>query len=385
MWIGACSSQAGTQVQTAAQAWLVLELANDNAFWLGMDQFLAQIPIVLFSLLAGVFADRHDRRKILLSSQYTQMTSAMLMAILAFSGQIQIWHILVLSFVVGTGQAFGGPAYGALIPTLVPREHISNAISLNSIQFNLARVIGPALAGVALVTLGPAWCFSINGLSFMAVIASLYVIKVNYIPARSREPILAAMTQGFSFLSANGMRPLIALGFLTTLLGFQTIAFIPVFAREVFQGGEITYTIMLSCSGAGAVTGALGVAALSKQKGLGRNALISMALLGCMTILFAMSPTVELACMMLFMAGIFLMGTFIMMTSLVQIITPDEMRGRVLSVYNLAMRGGGPVGALIAGTLIPIYSAPVVIGTAGALMICLSLYFTLVNRRVAAL
>ena len=384
MWFGACTSQAGTQMQTAAQAWLVLQLANDP-FWLGVDTFMAGIPIVLFALLAGVVADRRDRRTILLTSQYTQMTCAFLMAILYVTGVIQVWQILILSFVVGTGQAFGGPSYSALIPTLVPREHLPNAIALNSIQFNLARVVGPTLAGLALA-ISPAWCFTLNGISFLAVIATLYIISVSFIPQRSSEPIMDSMKQGFRFILAQpGMKPLIVLAFFVTLLGFQIMAFMPVFARDVFGGGTTTFTTMLSCSGAGAVTGGLLVAALGRKRNLGRTALIALAVLGAFTTGFALSPNVWVACGMLFFCGIALMAVFSMLTSLVQLITPDDMRGRVMSVYNLALRGGAPIGSPIFGVLIPIYSAPVMIAIAGILMLCLAAYFLLVNRRVAAL
>lgn len=386
MWTGACISQVGTQMQTAAQSWTVLELSRNNSFYLGVDQFLGQIPIVMFSLLGGVLADRRDRRAILLSSQYTQMACAFMMALLAFSGYIQVWHIWCLSFVIGTAQAFGGPAYSALIPTLVPKEHLPNAIALNSIQFNLARVIGPTFAGLALVTLGAAWCFGLNGASFLVVIATLYVIKVGFIPQRSSEPIVSSMKTGFRFiLSRPGMKPLILLSFMITLLGFQIIAFLPVFAKEAFQAEAQTYTTMLSFSGAGAVTGALIVAALGKSKHQGRNSLIALISLGFLTMGFAFSPSVPVACALIFLAGIALMSVFSMITSLVQLIVPDDMRGRVMSVYNLAIRGGGPIGSLIFGSLIPIYTSRVVIAGAGVLLLCLGLYFLAFNRRVAEL
>lgn len=386
MWTGACISQVGTQMQTAAQSWTVLELSQNNSFYLGVDQFLGQIPIVLFSLLGGVLADRRDRRTILLSSQYTQMACAFTMALLAFTGLIQVWHIWCLSFIIGTAQAFGGPSYSALIPTLVPKEHLPNAIALNSIQFNLARVIGPSFAGVALVTLGAAWCFGLNGVSFLVVIATLYIIKVGFIPQRSSEPIVAAMRQGFRFiLSRPGMKPLILLSFMITLLGFQIIAFLPVFAKEAFQAEAQTYTTMLSFSGAGAVTGALIVAALGRAKHQGRNLMLALMLLGVLTYSFAFSPSVPVACGLIFLAGIALMGVFNMITSLVQLIVPDDMRGRVMSVYNLAVRGGGPIGSLIVGYLIPIYTARYVIAGAGVLLLCLGLYFLAFNRRVTEL
>ncbi|MEP7351817.1 MAG: MFS transporter [Acidobacteriota bacterium] len=390
MWTGACTSQVGTQMQTAAQSWTVLELSrnalfpNGNSLYLGVDQFLGQIPIVLFSLLAGVFADRRDRRKILLGSQYLQMTCAFLMAILAFTGVMQVWHVWCISTVVGLAQAFGGPSYSALIPTLVPKEHLPNAIALNSIQFNLARVIGPTLGGLAL-SLGAGWCFGLNGLSFVAVIVTLYIIKVSFVPPPSREPILDSMKKGIHFITGQpGMKPLILLGFMVTLLGFQTIAFLPVFAREVFQAGPQTYTLLLSCSGAGAVVGALITAAMGKAKRSGLRSLLALAALGLLTIGYGQSPTPTVACIMIFCAGIALMSVFSMITSLVQIITPDDMRGRVMSVYNLALRGGGPVGSLVVGWALIYYSPRMVVTTAGALMFCVAVAF-LFQKRITSL
>lgn len=386
MWTGACTSQVGTQVQTAAQAWLVYDLSMNSSFFLGLDQFLGQIPIVLFSLLGGVFADRHDRRRVLLMSQYAQMATAFLLSALVFTGVVRVWHILCLSVIVGIAQSFGGPAYSALVPSLVPKEHLQNAIALNSIQFNLARVIGPTIGGIALVTLGAAWCFAFNGISFIGVIATLYMIHTMFVPARSREPIMTSMKEGIRFIrQATGMESLIILGFCMTTLGFPVIGFLPVFARDVFHKGPQTFTLFLSCSGAGAVTGALIVAALGRLKRPGRSAILMLSVLGVLTTGFALSPSVPISCLMLFLAGGSLMAVFSMVTTLVQMIIPDNMRGRVMSVYNLALRGGGPVGSLIVGALIPHFTAPVTIACAGVLQIVLALYFLLVNRRVVAL
>lgn len=386
MWTGACISQVGTQMQTAAQAWTVFTLSKDNSFYLGVDVFLAQIPIVLFSLLAGVLADRRDRRAILLSSQYTQMVCAFIMATLAFTGLIAVWHIWVLSFIVGTAQAFGGPSYSALIPTLVPKEHLPNAIAMNSIQFNLARVIGPTIGGIALTTVGAVWCFGLNGLSFLVVIATLYMINVGFVPQRSREPVLGSMKEGFGFiLSRPGMKPLIVLSFMVTLLGFQLIFSLLPFVKEAFKGGPQTYTTMLSFSGVGTVAGALMVAAMGKSKNQGRNQLLTLVALGVITFGFAFSPNVYVACFMIALAGVALMAVFNMNTSLVQLIVPDDMRGRVMSVYNLAIRGGGALGPLIFGSLIPIFGAKFVIASAGVALSLLGLYFLVFNRRVTEL
>jgi predicted MFS family arabinose efflux permease len=323
---------------------------------------------------------------VLLMSQYIQMSSAFVLSLLVFSGVVRVWHILCLSVVVGIGQSFGGPSYSALVPSLVPKEHLQNAISLNSIQFNLARVIGPTIGGIALVTLGAAWCFAFNGISFIAVIITLYMIHSFFVPPKSREPIMTSMKQGIRFIrQQTGMEAVIILAFCMTTLGFPVIGFLPVFAREVFHKGPQTFTLFLSCSGAGAVAGALIVAAVGRLKHQGRTALIMLSVLGVMTTGFALSPSVVVSCLMLFLAGGSLMAVFSMVTTLVQMITPDDMRGRVMSVYNLALRGGGPVGGLIVGSLIPHFMAPVTIACAGLLQIVLAGYFLLVNRRVAVL
>ncbi len=176
-----------------------------------------------------------------------------------------IWHILTLSFIVGTAQSFGGPAYSALIPTLVKPEDLPNAIALNSIQFNVARVLGPTLGGVALV-LGASWCFSLNGISFIAVIISLLIIHPHFVPTKSRESVLTSMKEGIHFIRQQAaMEALIVLAFSMTLLAFPLIVFLPVFAKDVFHGGPNLYTISLVCSGIGSICGALIVAAGQTQ------------------------------------------------------------------------------------------------------------------------
>jgi predicted MFS family arabinose efflux permease len=385
MWIGACTSSVGTWMQTVAQSWLVYTISNDARF-LGLDSFLGQIPIVLFSLLGGVIADRRSRRHILLTSQYIQMTCAFTLASLAFLGLVKVGYILGLSFTVGLAQSFGGPAYSALVPTLVPKEDLPNAIALNSIQFNLARVIGPTLGGLTLAGLGAGWCFSMNGVSFLAVITTLYMVNVRFVPSRTAEPIMESMKQGIRFIRQRpAMEPLIVLAFLMTMFGFPLLIFLPVFAKEVFKQGASTFTLLMVCSGAGAVCGALTVAWLGRQKHQGRNMLISLCLLGVLMVGFALSPFLPFSCLMIFLAGAALMSVFSMVASLVQTITDDSMRGRVMSVYNLAFRGGGPVGGLIVGALIPKFTAPVAIAVAGAGMVLLGLYFLLIQRRVASL
>src|ERR1700752_4500518 len=192
MWIGACMSSIGTWMQIVAQGWLIYRLSH-SAFLLALDQFLAGIPIFLFSLIGGVVADRTERRKILLVSQYIQMASAATLTVLVAFGLSHVWPILCLSFVSGFAQAFGGPAYLSLIPTLVDREDMPNAIALNSIQFNLAVTIGPALGGITLARLGEKWCFGLNAISFLAPIITLSLITARFVPDSTKESMVKSL------------------------------------------------------------------------------------------------------------------------------------------------------------------------------------------------
>jgi predicted MFS family arabinose efflux permease len=386
MWFGACTSSVGTWMQKLAQAWLVYEISG-SAFYLGLDAFLGEIPIILFSLVGGVFADRTSRRRLLLISQFVQMGCAFLLAILVAFGMRQIWPILCLSFVVGTAQSFGGPAYSALIPTLVEPEDLPNAIALNSIQFNLARVIGPVLGGLALKQLGATWCFALNGVSYIAVVASLVMIQARFVPGGGKgQSVLASIKQGFGFIrQRESMVTLIVLAFSMTVVGFPMIAFLPVFARQVFHGGPEAYTALLSSSGLGSVAGALIVAGLGRKKNLGKSALIMLIAFGVTMTSFALSKSILWSCVFLFLSGAAMIAVFAMVSSLVQLITADEMRGRVMSVYNVAFRGGMPIGSIVIGGVIQQLGAPPVIAFNGALLFAVGLWFLLVHRRVAAL
>ena len=383
MWLGACASTIGTFVQQFAQSWLVYDLTKDP-FYLGLDLFLGQLPIILFSLVGGVFADRMDRRKMLLSSQYIQMTCAFILTALFLAHTVKVWHILSLSFVVGLGQSFGGPAYSALLPTLVPAEDLSNAIAMNTIQFNLARVLGPTLGGLAYATLGPTWCFALNGVSFLAVILSLMMIHVKFVPAKSKETILKSMSEGIAFiLQREGLAALVFLAFSTTLLGFSLTGFLPVIVRTVFQGGPRTYQLLLVCSGAGSIVGALIVAASERLKGHGHVALLTLLALGTAIVGFAMSRWLPLSCVLIFISGAAIMASASLMLSLVQLIVSEQMRGRVMSVYSLAFRAGIPLGSLALGKLIPIFGITAALGGSGILLIAITLIFLIVMRSVA--
>jgi predicted MFS family arabinose efflux permease len=385
MWIGACTSSIGTWMQIVAQGWLIYRLSH-SAFLLALDQFLGGIPIFLFSLIGGVVADRAERRKILLVSQYVQMASAALLTLLVVTGSIQVWQILCLSFVSGLAQAFGGPAYQALIPTLVEREDIPNAIALNSIQFNMAVVIGPALAGQALARVGERWCFGLNALSFLAPIIALSSISARFLPETTGESMFSSLKQGIKFVRRqNSMEALILLAFCMTALSMPMRTYMPVFVKDIFHRGPETYGNLLSLMGVGSIFGSLMIASRGDIRNKGRVALIMLMCLGAGISGFSFSRSLPLSYAMLVLVGTSMMAVFATVTSLVQLITTNEMRGRVMSVYNCAFRGGMPMGNLVSGWLVPVFTAPVVLGVNGLLLVMVGLYFLLVQRRVALL
>jgi len=382
MWLGACASTIGTFVQQFAQSWLVYDLTKDP-FYLGLDLFLGQLPIILFSLVGGVFADRLDRRKMLLGSQYIQMASAFVLAALFYTHTVKIWEILSLSVVVGLGQSFGGPAYSALLPTLVPAADLSNAIAMNSIQFNLARVLGPALGGLTYATVGATWCFALNGVSFLAVIASLMVIQVKFAPQKSTDPILKSMKEGLRFIrEREGLSVFVFLAFVTTLFGFSLTAFLPVIVQTVFRQGPKTYQLLLVSSGAGSIVGALTVAASEKLKEQGYAVLLTLIGGGASIAGFAYSRWLPVSCLLIFLSGAAIMASASLMLSLVQLIVSDQMRGRVMSVYNLAFRLGIPVGSLALGKVIPMIGISQALAGSGFVLIGVALYFMIAMREV---
>jgi predicted MFS family arabinose efflux permease len=385
MWIGACTSSIGTWMQIVAQSWLIYRLSH-SAFLLALDQFLGGIPIFLFSLIGGVVADRVERRRILLASQYVQMASAGLLTILVATGHVHVWHILCLSFVSGLAQAFGGPAYQALIPTLVEKEDMPNAIALNSIQFNVAVMVGPALAGQALAKLGEKWCFGLNALSFLAPIVSLLMIRARFLPLKTTESMFASLKQGIQFVrKQTSMEALIILAFLMTFLSMSVRTYFPVFVKDIFHRGPETYGNLLALMGLGSICGSLAIASAGNMRRKGRVALVALICLGAGISGFALSKSLPLSDTFLVLVGASMMAVFATVSSLVQLITTNEMRGRVMSVYNFAFRGGMPMGNLWSGWLVPLFTVPVVLSVNGFLLILMALYFFFVQRQLAEL
>jgi MFS family permease len=385
MWIGACTSSIGTWMQMVAQGWLIYQLSH-SAFLLALDPVLTTVPIFLLSLVGGVVADRMERRHLLMISQYIQMACAILLTFLVGFGVIRVWHMLACSFVVGFAQAFGGPAYQALVPTLVDKEDMPNAIALNSIQFNAAVIVGPALSAIVLARFGLTWCFALNAVSFLAPVIALSMLHIRFLPVKTGETVYESLKQGLSFVWKQGsMAMLIVLAFSMTFLTAPSRTFLPVFAKEIFGRQAGTYAMFLSISGMGSIVGALTVAGLGNIQRKGRVALTMMIVLGGAISVFALSRSIAVSYVALFFSGASMMVVFASVNSLVQLIVTNEMRGRVMSVYNFAFRGGMMTGNLVAGWLVVLFSAPIVLAVNGVALAAMAVCFLLGQRKVAEL
>ena len=381
--MGACTSSIGTWMQKVAQSWLVLEL-TDSAKYLALDAFLGELPILLFTLIGGVVADRRDRRKLLLVSQVVQMSSAFTLAALVFAGRVHIWHVLMLSFTSGCAQAFGGPAYQSLVPSLVRKEHLPNAIALNSIQFNIARVLGPLLAGAALHSLGMVACFGLNGV---------------LVPGRHRRAALVASatyaTRGqpanVGRVAASGSKyvrdqkdvlTLTMLALASTFLGVPA-ADIP--------AGLRTQRLQRRCRSIQPDDGVVGHRRDCRRacRRLAR-ALPPHAPRGAHDSTrsrrsdrgVCVEPHLWVSHVLLLFTGASMMIVFSLFTSLVQLIAPNEMRGRVMSAYMVAFRGGMPLGSLVTGVVVDQAGAPVAIAINGALLSLLAAWSLLRFRHL---
>jgi len=385
LWFGAFTSTVGNWMQQVAQSWLVFELTN-SSFYLGLDYFFGQLPILLLTLIGGVVADRYDRRHVLLGSQLVQMTTAFTLAVLVYVNKVHVAEILLLSFAAGLGQAFGGPAYQALIPSLVQKKDLPNAIALNSIQFNLARVFGPLLAGVTLAAWGSAACFGLNGLSFLVVIVALLSMTIRHTKPAEQKTLVDELKSGVRYARGeSAIVALTALAAMTTFLGLPLLTFLPVFAKDIFHGDINRFSHMMAFSGAGAVCGALIVAWLGRFRHMGRVLLVTQAAFGILVTAFALSRVAWVSDLLLFFTGATLLMTFSMTASLVQLIVPDHLRGRVMSIYMVAFRGGMPLGSLVAGYAASRTSAPLVLEVNGMLILGVAAYFLIRSHGIREL
>jgi len=383
LWMAALASTIGTWMQSFAQSYLIYSLTASN-FYLGLDSFLGQLPILLFMLIGGVVADRHDRRRLLTTSQYIQATSALSLALLVATGHVGITAIFMLSFLSGCGQAFGGPAYQAMIPSLVPRRDLPNAIALNSTQFNLSRVLGPVAGVVVLSWIGVAWCFTLNGLSFFIVIIALTMLQLApHVPNVNPRRIREELRSGLRYVRESSVISTLAvLAFVTTFLAAPTSTFFPSFATTVLTSHHTPpqrLSMLMAAQGLGAIVGALIIGAVGRFKHMGRALLGGQIVLAIFVAAFAASRSLPLSVVLVFIYGVCSMAVFSMSFSLVQLTAPDELRGRIVSIYMVALRGGFPLGGLVAGAFADHFGAPRVMMVSAGLLALIAA--TLLVRR----
>lgn len=372
---GQVISQVGTWMQIVAQGWVVYNLTN-SPLMLGLVNFAALLPVVPVSLLAGVLSDRFSRRNIIIISESILLLQAMIMAGLIWFNMIQVWHVIALSFVLGASSAIEQPARLAFIVDVVGRDDLSNAIALNSSGNNLARIAGPALAGIIVASIGAAACFLINGISYLAVIIALMVIQL---PHRtfSNEPlqVVGSLKNGFSHIMNSKI--IMSLLLITSVASFLTIPYIalmPVFARDQLNTGAEGLGFLLASIGIGAILGALLVANLKKGK-RGEWLVISNILGPIFLILFCISTSLPLSLLLVGLVGASNSMRLTLANSLTQLNTAEEYQGRVMSVFNLLFNSMSRVGALAIGGLAEIVSLSWALGASSFLSAVIGLIF----------
>lgn len=339
-------------MQSAAQGYLVYELTGSAAY-LGYVGFVSGLPSWLLILYGGVIADRVSRRTLLLITQTVMMVLAFVLAALVFLGVVQPWHILVLAALLGIANAFDAPARQSFLVELVEREDLTNAIALNSTMFNTGAIVGPAFAGLVYALTGPAWCFSINGISFIAVIFALALMKMPLRPAPvSRSSALQAIVEGVGYIRSEPLVfTLILAVFVLNVFGFGLITLVPAWAVTILHGDATTNGLLLSARGVGAVISGLIIASLSGSRFRGRMWSINSFILPLALAGFALSTWLPLSLVFLAVTGFALIAVLNNSNAMVQSRVPDDLRGRVMGIYSLMLLGGGPVGALLVGVM----------------------------------
>jgi predicted MFS family arabinose efflux permease len=382
LWTGAFLSSIGTWTQDVALSWLIHARLGDP-FYLGLRAFASDAPLIAFMLVGGAVADRFDRRRVLLLSNTLQMAFAGVLLALYLAGQLGITAILAVAFVTGLTQSQSAPTYQAVITSLVPPAEIPKAVAMNSLQFNLSRFIGPAIAGLLLARGGTATCLAVNVASFVAVIAAL--ARIRFPPASrpaARETLARSLKAGFAQVRGS---PLLArlttLGLAGSFLTFPLITYLPVVAGDVLGTGAAGYSLLLSSFGGGAIGGALFTAHRGQVPGRGRALLVAFLVYGLAAVGAVFSGRQKIAMALLLVAGWSLVTAFSTLNSLVQENAPDAFRGRILSIYGLAFRGGMPLGSLLAGLLVgPLGVAPVIGAYSAALVVLAAALFARSGR-----
>lgn len=360
LWfMGQLVSLFGSWMQTTAQGFLVFQLTNSPVY-LGIVGFAAGVPSWLFMPFGGVVADRVPRRTMMVITQTSMMLMAFILAALAFTGVVQPWHIVVLAFGVGVATAFDAPARQSFVLEMVEREHMSNAIALNSTMFQLATVVGPAVAGLTYAAIGPAWCFFVNGVSYIAVIVALLMMKIKPLEVRMRtKTAFEDLKEGFSYVAGHGLiRTLILIAAVVSLFGMAFVTLMPAWAVTVLGGDAATNGWMQSARGLGALVGALMIASLGNFKHKGTLLTIGTFVFPILLIVFAFVTSTPISLLVLVGVGWGFMVLFNMLNTLVQGIVSDELRGRVMSIYTLTFFGGMPIGALWTGAVAERFGEP---------------------------
>ena len=353
-WTGNFLSNIGTWMQNVAQGWLVLDLTN-SAFWLGVVGFAGAIPFLIFMLFGGVIADRVNKRRLLLVTQTVMMILAFILAALAWFKIITVWEVVLLAFLNGTAMAMNNPSYQALVPKLVVREDLTNAIALNSAQFNMSRILGPTLGGYAMAVFGVAGNFFLNGLSFVAVLVSLTRIRYPEEKLERHESLFSSLISGFRYVRSNSqMYVLMWMIAISSFLSIPFLTFIPFFARNQLRVGESGLGLLLACSGSGAVLGAITVAWIgSKGAFRHRGRIIAFCGSGVMSVvvLFCFSQSFLFSQVCMLFEGFGMILTISAVNVAMQHLSSDAMRGRVMSIYGTCFLGLPPLGSLLAGEL----------------------------------
>ncbi|MCU1383269.1 MAG: permease of the major facilitator superfamily [Acidobacteria bacterium] len=368
---GQLISLTGTWMQSVAESWLVFRLTGSAAL-LGVTSFFTLAPVFLFATLGGILADRMDRRRILITTQTISMVLPLTLAALTLSGHVRVWHVFVLATCLGIVNAFDIPARQSFVVEMVGREDLTNAIALNSSMVNGARVVGPAIAGLLVAAVGEGWCFLLNGISYLAVIAGLVMMNA---PRRPRTVTHRSAwrdtVEGFQF--ATTTTPIRALLMLLGLLSFAGMPYsvlMPVFAESILGAGPKGLGLLMGASGLGALGGALALLSRRGVRGLGRWVAVSAAAFGLALIGFSLSRTFWLSALLLIPVGAAMMVEMAVSNTLLQAMVPDALRGRVMALYSMMFMGMAPFGALFAGWVAERYGAPMTVALGG--VVCLA-------------
>ena len=373
---GQLISLIGTWMQTTAQQWLVYRMTGSVAL-LGLFGFLNQVPMLFLAWMGGYVGDRYNRHRGVIITQTCSMILAFLLAGLTLTGRIQVWHLIAIAFLVGIVNAFDVPIRQAFFVHMVGKEDLPNAIALNSSIFNGARVVGPAIAGFAIAWIGEGWCFFVNGVSFIAVLIALLLMRLERTPvAKSSESPLRSFVQGFRFaMSDLPIRSALLLLCVLSMFGLQYSVFLPIYAHDILHGGAKTLGLLMSAAGVGAVLGALQFAARTEYNGMAKW--IGATCTVCAIGLMAMSRTTSfwLCAVLLFTVGFAATSQMAATNTIIQRRSPDALRSRLMAVYATMFMGVQPIGALIAGEVAKRIGAPHTLLLFGTLVLAACVIF----------